>query len=299
MLDDLLGSLEPSVPDPVLEERVRALRWHHSIDLGGGLITPGLSELTLGDDQLPDFADKSVLDIGAWDGYYSFLAEARGAKRVVALDHYAWGADLAARNAYWVACAVEGKLPDHGRDTTDFWDPAMAGKAPFDLAKEALGSKVEAVVSDFASMDLSELGTFDVVLFLGVLYHLRDPLGAMCRLHQVTAGIAVVETEALHLEGFDHSSLLSFSAGGTGVDGHDFGNWYVPTIEALDQLCRAGGFSRTVVIAGPPPPKGPPATPEPGRWSKWPRREPASPSLSCPPRSAPSAYYRAVVHAFA
>jgi hypothetical protein len=67
-------------------------RWFHSIDLGEGLLTKG---------DKPNFilrgradvvfrhgvAGKTVLDIGAWDGFYSFEAERRGAARVLATDH--------------------------------------------------------------------------------------------------------------------------------------------------------------------------------------------------------------------
>src|SRR5262245_37663164 len=90
-----------------IDESVRALGWYHSIDLGDGIVTPGRSEsvpLTAG--QLPDMRDRTVLDIGAWDGYYSFLAERCGASRVVALDHYAWGVDMGRREEYWAECAA-------------------------------------------------------------------------------------------------------------------------------------------------------------------------------------------------
>src|SRR6266516_4593012 len=73
--------------------------WWHSIDLGLGVVTNGFktreglkNELELL--RLPDLKDKTVLDIGAWDGFYSFEAERRGARRVVALDHYVWSMDL-------------------------------------------------------------------------------------------------------------------------------------------------------------------------------------------------------------
>src|SRR5205823_2308884 len=91
-VDVLKSPLAPAAKRRLVEE-VQA--WHHSIDLGDGVITPGgktpahhhydLERL-----RLPDLKDKSVLDVGAWDGYYTFMAEGAGARRVVALDHYAW-----------------------------------------------------------------------------------------------------------------------------------------------------------------------------------------------------------------
>ena len=97
-----------------LRARADSLAWYHQIDLGQGVTTRGQSKgpfLTA--EHMPDLAGRSVLDIGAWDGYYSFLAERLGAARVMALDHYVWGVDIAARQAYWDECADQGVLPDH------------------------------------------------------------------------------------------------------------------------------------------------------------------------------------------
>ena len=64
--------------------------WWHSIDLGDGRITPGVHKLEeLCDNyarfDLPeDLRGKRLLDIGAWDGFYSFEAERRGAQVVSA-----------------------------------------------------------------------------------------------------------------------------------------------------------------------------------------------------------------------
>ena len=81
-----------------LRTRADALGWFHPVDLGQGVVANGLSKgPILGEAEMPDLAGKSVLDIGAWDGYYSFQAERFGASRIVALDHYVWGVDMAAR----------------------------------------------------------------------------------------------------------------------------------------------------------------------------------------------------------
>ena len=101
-----------------LQAQADALHWYHTIDLGNGVITKGDSAQGNGPEILPDLSNRSVLDIGAWDGRYSFLAEQAGAARVVALDHYAWGVDFAARGAYWAECIQGGRLPDQSRDET-------------------------------------------------------------------------------------------------------------------------------------------------------------------------------------
>ena len=70
-------------------ERVRGsvAVWFHTFALAPGVYTPGIARdhsyrlVVLGADR---FAGRSVLDVGAFDGFYSFLAEARGARRVVA-----------------------------------------------------------------------------------------------------------------------------------------------------------------------------------------------------------------------
>src|SRR5579875_1114500 len=98
---------EPVLSADELRARADALGWFHRIDLGQGVETNGLSSGPyVGPDKLPELAGKSVLDIGAWDGYYSFQAERLGARRVVALDHYVWGVDMAARQQYWAECAA-------------------------------------------------------------------------------------------------------------------------------------------------------------------------------------------------
>ena len=164
--------------------------WHHSIDLGDGVVTPGgktphhfydeLRRL-----RLPEMADKSVLDIGAWDGFYTFHAEHARASRVVALDHYAWSIDFEKATAYRARERASG-LESRAFDTVpEVWDPiGLPGKRGFDLAHRVRNSRAEVVVDDIMTMDLTRLGTFDVVLFLGVIYHLEQPLQALRRVRQ-------------------------------------------------------------------------------------------------------------------
>lgn len=235
-----------------LQAEVDEIAWYHSIDLGDGIVTPGMSTsaVSVRTDQLPNFDGRTVLDIGAWDGYFSFLAEREGAKSVTALDHYAWGVDIPARDAYWRECKANGVLPDHERDTTDFYDPELPGRRGFELAKRALSSGVEPVVGDFATMDLEPLGQFDVVLYLGVLYHMKEPIHCLERVRSVTREVAVIETVSLHIPSFPQHSLLELFPGGD--LNTDYGNWYVPNIHALKGLALAAGFSRVEVAQGPP-----------------------------------------------
>jgi len=267
-----------------LQAKADSIGWFHSIDLGNGVVTKGQSDpsKTVRRDQLPELAGRSVLDIGAWDGYYSFLAEREGATRVVALDHYVWGVDMAAREPYWNDCRAEGVLPDQRRDTTDFWRPDLPGRRGFDFAHDVLDSKVEPVLGDFTIVDLEALGSFDVVFYLGVLYHMKEPLTCLERLRAVTREVAVIETVALDIPNAQGRALLEFYDD-SGLN-RDFGNWYSPNLEAIRALARAAGFSRTEVVQGPPGEgRLPPKTVVARRVGL---------------RQPPMREYRAIVHAF-
>jgi tRNA (mo5U34)-methyltransferase len=265
-----------------LQAQADALRWYHSIDLGHGVVTKGVMVQETPAGVMPDVTGRSVLDIGAWDGKFSFAAEQAGASRVVALDHDAWGVDFVATR------------PDQSKDGTQSWRSDLPGQRGFNFAKAALDSKVEPVVGDFQTMDLDALGEFDVVLYLGVLDHMKEPLSCLERLRAVTKEVAVIETEAVHFEGFENEVLLRFQAGNDLRGNCD--SWYVPTIEALHNLCRAAGFREVHTVIGPPPPPAPAAAAkEPSLRQKVGRRVGA---LTIPPPRPPNLNYRAVVHAF-
>lgn len=226
-----------------LREQVNALDWYHTIDLGDGIVTPGQSRSpVLKPPMLPDFEGRSVLDIGAWDGLYSFTAEKAGARRVVALDHYVWGVDFERRNRYWAECEAQGKFPDPDRDM-EFWDPELRRKRSFDLARKALESKVEDLVGDFMTVDPERVGAFDVVLFLGVLYHIPDVFGAVRRLRPLVAdgGLAVIETEAIEVRGREAEALLQFTPGDE-MNRGDYSNFFAVSEAGLRSMCLAAGF---------------------------------------------------------
>src|SRR5262249_28828723 len=135
--------------------------------------------------RLPDLRGKTVLDIGTLDGFYAFEAERLGAKRVVAIDHYMWEYEARWTSAYRDECRLKGIDPEPPYRTNWVsweWRPdELPGKRRFDIAHRALDSKVEALAEDFMKLNPGELGTFDVVLFLGVLYHMTNPFEAMRR----------------------------------------------------------------------------------------------------------------------
>ncbi len=233
------------------------IRWFHSIDLGDGQPTPGVkSSATLEAEtahlELPaTLGGMSVLDVGTWDGYFAFEMERRGAASVTALDYYAWATDHSRWGQYHAATVAAGALPLPPDEVPEVWDPAnLPGRAGFDQARAALNSRVRPVVGDFMTMDLEALGKFDIVLFLGVLYHLKDPFLALRRLRQVTRGVAVIETGAVVLPGWTDERLWMFIEGSE-LDS-DPSNWWLPTSAGLAAMCRAAGFSSTRVTVESP-----------------------------------------------
>ena len=254
-------SREVSSDSRVLVDEVAAIPfWFHSIDLGLGVITPGLKSPVqhaqeLSALRLPDLRAKSVLDIGAWDGFYSFAAERLGARRVVALDHHVWGLDREAKNRYTAECRRRDVAPQHPNLVPELWRwDELPGKRGFDLARRVLQSRVVPEIRDLMELDAAALGTFDVVLFLGVLYHMDNPLESLRRVRQVTNEVAIVETEAIALGGFEDRPLCEFFP----VDAKlldDPTNFWAPNASALVGLCLTAGFKSVELLTQQPKPR--------------------------------------------
>src|ERR1035437_6126271 len=126
----------------VLEKEMLARsvpKWWHSIKLGDGVTTKGQKtpEVLAGEVtamKLPELVGNTVLDIGAWDGFFSFYAEEQGAKRVVALDHFAWTIDWEKAWSYLTEATKKGKRPKHVEAVPRLWRTDLAGKRGFDIA---------------------------------------------------------------------------------------------------------------------------------------------------------------------
>ena len=246
----------PSARDADLQARVDDVPfWWHSIDLGD-VVTPGfktadvlkaeLERLDLG-----DLRGKSVLDVGSYDGYFAFAAERLGADRVVALDHYVWSFELGEYMRYRDSCLERGTPVAAPEALPDLWRPdELPGRRGFDVAHRALRSNVEVVVGDLLDCDLEALGTFDVVLYLGVLYHMRHPLLALERLAKVTRGVAILETQAESYRASERLPLCRF------IENDEFNgdptNWWTFNEASLLSLCRAAGFDRAEMLRAPP-----------------------------------------------
>mgnify|MGYP001210646849 CR=1 FL=1 len=188
--------------------------WFHAMDLGQGVVTPGridVAKQTLPRLKLPaSLAGKTVLDIGAWDGFFSFEAERRGAERVLATDSHAW----------------------------------YTRKPAFELARRALGSKVEDYDIDVMDLSPERIGSFDVVLFLGVLYHLRHPMLALEKVRSVCAGHLILETVTDLV--WTRYPVMRFYPGSELAG--DASNWFGPNPAAVVGMLKAVGFSRVEIV---------------------------------------------------
>jgi len=203
-----------------LRAKAEALRWYHTIDLGQGVVTRGVDNTPerVGRVHLPaDLSGRSVLDIGAWDGFFSFEAERRHASRVVAADYYSW----------------------HGTG----WGTGQ-GKAGFELARTALKSRVEDIDADVMDLSPERVGTFDVVLFLGVLYHVRNPLLVLERVASVTKQMLILET-VVDMVGVKRPAAAFYPDRELS---NDPTNWWGPNQAAVAGMLRSVGFSRIEVI---------------------------------------------------
>jgi tRNA (mo5U34)-methyltransferase len=261
--------------------------WFHSIDVGHGLTTPGLKSpaalrAELESLRIPNLRGKTVLDIGAWDGFYSFEAETRGAAAVTALDHYVWSMDLEAHRRHVQESRDRGVVPSAYHEMP-YWKPEeLPGKRGFDVAHELRRSGVKTIVADFMSADLKALGAFDVVLYLGVLYHMENPLESLKRLASVTREVAIIETQAVVVPGFEDRAICEFFE--SNELNFDVSNWWAPNRRAIEGMCRAAGFSRVETIQGPGQRSGPLLKRLRRRARSMGRRE--------------TSYYRGIVHAW-
>ncbi len=206
--------------DDDIIKKISEINWFHSIDFGNGITTHGAddSQAKLKLIGMPEnLSGLTVLDIGAWDGYFSFEAERRGAKRVLATDFHVWNG----------AEAYQGHVSKEG----------------FDLAKKILRSKVKEKKMDVFEISPDKIGQFDLVLFLGVLYHLKHPLLALEKVASVTKKQLILET---HTDMRDCQLPVAVFYPDKEL-GNDPTNWWGPNPAAVIAMLKTVGF-RTVQI---------------------------------------------------
>ncbi len=207
-----------------IEKKIASVHWYHKFELAPNIITPGIVPFDAVKilDMIPikDLAGKRIIDIGAWDGPLSFELERRGAS-VIAVD---------------------------------IQDPEVTG---FNIAKEILHSEVEYIQGSV--YDLSNLthGSFDIVFFFGVYYHLKNPLLAFeeirkllnsqsrlffegeCLLHYVE-DIEGKSQKDVDVESLGQSSLpISIFYPGRYKN---TSNWVVPNLSCIRSWLQAAGL---------------------------------------------------------
>ncbi|NYZ17444.1 TIGR04290 family methyltransferase [Azospirillum sp. RWY-5-1] len=224
-----MNAAPPHLSRDEIEARVRALgQWFHNIDLGG---VPTAPDHFLGDyprikwqrfqHAIPaDLTGRTVLDIGCNGGFYAIEMKRRGADRVVAVD----------------------------------FDDRYLEQARF--AAALCGADIE-----FRKLSVYDVGAlaerFDVVLFMGVLYHLRHPLLALDLIREHVAGDLVVfqsmlrgssDTEEVrddypfwevaHFERAGYPRLAFVEQSYCG----DETNWWIPNRACAEAMLRSAGF---------------------------------------------------------
>ncbi len=207
---------------PSMAAQINALTWYHTIELGPGLTTPGIYDHRpyLPAYGLPrDLTGKSVLDVGAASGFFTFELEKRGA-HVTATDLPEWSAhDLGP--LYKPELSPEG-LHAYLHD-------------PFLLARKMLGSVADRRLVNIYDLAPETVGTYDLVFCGSVLVHLTDPVKALWRLRSVTREAAIICTVIHPVASPDRLAVFG---------GHERGDgWWFPNRAAFEAMVRSAGFT--------------------------------------------------------
>lgn len=214
----------PDVAAAVRENPV----WYHTIELAPGVVTPGEIDLREAAPRvLPERIQDRALDVGAFDGFWTFEMEKRGAE-VVAID---------------VDSIQSAEWPPLHRErlerTAAEWGMEL-GKG-FRIASEALGSNARRVISNVYDVTPEAIGgPVDFVFSGAILLHLRNPVYALEQLWDclVPGGeIRLLEPfSPWHTLTSPRKPAASFQAADS-----DF-NWWVPNLAAIAAWLRAARF---------------------------------------------------------
>jgi tRNA (mo5U34)-methyltransferase len=192
--------------------------WWHSIRLDDGRVTPGRKSLALMDQEYDltfqpvNLPGKSLLDIGAWNGGFSIEAVRRGASRVIALDHTAWNS------------------------------PTLRGRTTFDIATRLCNVAIETIDQDLDApqLFLAHLGSFDIVLCLGVFNHLMNPLAALREVASLAREVLVLEV-GIEEDVDSGPAMVLYPGNDPTGDGR---TWWGPNRRFIEDFLRLLGFDR-------------------------------------------------------
>lgn len=201
------------------------LRWYHTLELPGGVVTPGEYDLRPIAGRLPwpeSLAGMRCLDVGSRDGFYAFEMERRGATEVVGIDLD----DPADKD--W-----PGDAPSAG-STGDF----NRSRRTFRVASELLGSSVKRENLSVYDLSPEVVGTFDFAIMGSLLLHLQDAVGALRAIRSVVNGrLLSVDTIDLPTTFMRPRTPLGRLAR------TDQTRWWTPNASAHRQWVRAAGWT--------------------------------------------------------
>ena len=215
--------------EPVLNgETIADIDWYHTIDLGGGVVTPGFVDHRdqVGLYGLPDsLVGKRCLDVATYDGFWALEMEKRGAAEVVGIDVFSLN---------------DCDFPTNFRDEyLTARDPAIKGKG-FAYAKRALHSRIKRRVLSVYELSPEKLGTFDFIFMGDLLLHLREPLRALEAVWSVCRGdIIVANTYSKQLEEGDVPNSMRMLLG---LDNYSGCLWWDMTASVLEVMLQVARF---------------------------------------------------------
>jgi tRNA (mo5U34)-methyltransferase len=207
----------PDEEDALREYIGRQREWFHQFVFSNGLTTPGRdpSHKKLHHLCLPaSLKGKSVIDIGAYEGFFSFHCEARGADRVVAADRFVWD-----------------------------W-PGSSALPNFRAVHRALASRVEVLSANVEDLPATANETFDISLFLGVLYHAPNMMQYLDAVSSLTKGVLVLETFA---DALDESGARAVLYAERELN-NDSSNWFGPNLPAIEVMLSRVGFKHIELV---------------------------------------------------
>ncbi|MBA2504644.1 MAG: methyltransferase domain-containing protein [Thermoleophilaceae bacterium] len=208
-----------------LAREVASATWYHSLELPGGVVTPGEYDLRPALERIPfpaSLAGRRCLDVGTRDGFWAFEMERRGAEAVV-------GIDLDDPTELdWPQPRPE--IPPEVRADLD------ARSRCFGIAAAAHGSKVDRRNLSVYDLAPDTAGEFDFAFLGTLLLHLRDPVGALMAVRRVTTGRLllneVVSTRMSVLGRGPSAALMS----------EDAPFWWIPNAKAVRRYAEAAGW---------------------------------------------------------
>jgi tRNA (mo5U34)-methyltransferase len=229
------------VSNQELIERINSYKWYHKIELPGGIVTPGWSPICAERYCIPDdLTGLRVLDIGAWDGYWTFEALKRGAAEVVAIDDFSdtCGNPEFANRKGWETFDICRESFGFTKSTDKGFIDTWCNE------KEQIVTRIEMSI-----YDIGLLGKFDIVFFFGTIYHLKHPLLALEKISQVCDGSIYIETACCDDYSVYNKNNKGFNQNEFVMEFYPFdefannkSNWWVPTLQCLGAMLESVGF---------------------------------------------------------